>query len=88
MKFLENSNNFPKGAKPAPLDNARCVATVYWLRAGETVKRRRLAAVEAGSGRQPGTEPSKILVGPPKSDTADIEESIGSSAESILHSLR
>ena len=39
--------------------------TVCWLRAGETVKRLRLAAGAAGAGAgaaAPGTEPAKILV--------------------------
>ena len=70
-----------------------CAATVCWLGAGETVKRRRLAAPAAGAGAgagklAAGTEQAKILVDLPESDTADIRESIGSSADSILHSLR
>ena len=68
-----------------------CAATVCWLGAGETVKRGRLAAraASAGAGKlAAGTELAKILVDLPESDTADIRESIGSSADSILHSLR
>ena len=55
-----------------------CAATVCWLRAGETVKRRRLAvprgrpAPAPAPGTEPasGLRPAKILVDLPESDTA------------------
>ena len=61
-----------------------------WLRAIETVKCQPLAArgLPAPATAQPGTEQAKVLVDFPESDTADIRKSIGSSADTILYSLR
>ena len=51
-----------------------CAATVCWLGAGETVKRRRLAAGRPAPAQAQGTELAKILVDLTESDTqaADI----------------
>ena len=64
-----------------------CTVTACWLTAGETVKRHGWRRGRPAPAPAPETDPAKILVNLHESDTADTRESIGSSADIILHSL-